>query len=75
MIGEAARGEWLIGVHWDKRSEKFQAQCGNPFTKKLEYLGYFTCEVEAHQAWKKKIRASLRIGSNPSRSTSFQSAD
>ena len=30
----AARGEWLIGVYWNKRNGKFQAQCNNPFTKK-----------------------------------------
>lgn len=57
----AARGEWLVGAHWDKRSEKFQAQCGNPFTKKLEYLGYFTCEVEAHQAWLKRKLELARL--------------
>ena len=47
----ASRGEWLIGVYWDKGANKFRSQCGNPFTKKPEHLGYFTCEQEAHQAW------------------------
>lgn len=47
----ARRGEWLVGVCWHKAAEKFQAQCRNPFTKKSENLGYFTCEQEAHQAW------------------------
>ena len=28
--------------------------CRNTFTKKQEYLGLFTCEVEAHQAWLKR---------------------
>lgn len=46
------RGEWLIGVCWDKRAGKFLAQCSNPFTKKNEKLGHFDCEQEAHQAWK-----------------------
>lgn len=45
------RGEWLIGVSWDKRKEKFRAQCSNPITKKNESLGYFTCEQQAHEAW------------------------
>lgn len=45
------RGEWLIGVHLHKASGKFRSMCRNPFTKKQEHLGYFTCEVEAHQAW------------------------
>lgn len=48
------RGEWLIGACWDKQKEKFRAQCSNPFTKKQEYLGLFTTELEAHQAWQKR---------------------
>lgn len=48
------RGEWLIGVCWHKPAEKFLAQCNNPFTKKLENLGLFTCEQQAHEAWLKR---------------------
>ena len=33
---------------------RFKSQCRNPFTKKREHLGYFTCEQEAHQAWLKR---------------------
>lgn len=47
----AARGKWLIGVSWDKQAEKFQSNCKNPFTKKQEHLGRFTCEQQAHNAW------------------------
>lgn len=47
----AARGEWLIGVSWDKERSKFRAYCNNPFTKKREHLGLFTCEQQAHNAW------------------------
>ena len=50
----ASRGEWLIGVHWDKEKEKFRAQCCNPFTKKIEKLGRFTSEQQAHEAWAKR---------------------
>ena len=50
----ASRGEWLIGAIWHKRDGKFMSQCRNPFTKKQEYLGYFTCEEQAHQAWLKR---------------------
>ena len=50
----ASRGEWLIGVYWHKPTEKFISQCSNPFTKKQEYLGLFTCEQEAHEAWLKR---------------------
>jgi len=45
------RGEYLIGVSLYKKSGKFQSRCSNPFTKKQENLGYFDCELEAHQAW------------------------
>jgi len=48
------RGEWLIGVNWDKRRGKFVSKCSNPFTKKQEHLGYFDCELEAHQEWLKR---------------------
>ena len=48
------RGEWSIGVYWNKASEKFRAMCRNPLTKKQEHLGLFTCELEAHQAWLKR---------------------
>ena len=47
----AKRGEWLIGVNWHKGVGKYQSQCRNPFTKKNEYLGLFTSELEAHQTW------------------------
>lgn len=50
----AARGKWLIGVCWVKGANKFRANCRNPFTKKLEHLGYFTCEQQAHETWRKR---------------------
>lgn len=50
----AARGEWKIGVSWQKAAGKFVSTCSNPFTKKSEYLGLFTCEQEAHNAWRKR---------------------
>ena len=45
------RGDWLIGVCWHKRDGMFTSSCSNQFTKKREHLGYFTCELEAHQTW------------------------
>lgn len=51
---KAARGEWLIGASWNKWAGKFVAQCSNPFTKKLEYLGLFANELQAHNAWLKR---------------------
>ena len=56
------RGEWLIGVHWDKGTNKFMSQCGNPFTKKQDYLGLFDCEQEAHEAWlKRKLELAYEL--------------
>ena len=48
------RGEYMIGAHWHKRAGKFESRCSNPFTRKQEHLGYFTKELEAHLAWKKR---------------------
>jgi len=50
----AARGKWPIGVSFNSRDGKFQAQCGNPITKKRESIGYFSCPDKAHLAWKKR---------------------
>lgn len=50
----AARGEWPIGVYLNKEREKLLAQCCNPFTRKQESIGYFTCPEKANQAWKKR---------------------
>ena len=50
----SGRGEWLIGVYLHKASGKFMSRCRNPFTKRQEHLGLFTCEEEAHQAWLKR---------------------
>lgn len=50
----AARGKLPIGVSWDKRAAKFLVHCSNTFTKKVEHLGLFTCEKEAHNAWRKR---------------------
>ena len=53
VASDAARGEWPVGVYWNKKERKFQSQCCNPFTKKVEYLGRFSCPLEAHEAWRK----------------------
>lgn len=51
---DADRGALPLGVTFNKVSNKFQAQCRNPFTRKNEYLGLFTCPDQAHQAWQKR---------------------
>ena len=52
----ANRGKHMIGACWHKSNGKFQANCHNPFTddRNSEFLGYFTTELEAHLAWKRK---------------------
>ena len=56
------RGEFLIGVSWHKGAGKFKVSCSNPFTKKGEHLGLFTCEQEAHQAWlKRKLELAYEL--------------
>lgn len=57
----SSRGEWPLGVSWRKANGEFQTQCSNPFTGKVEYLGYFTCPNAAHEAWRaKKHQHALR---------------
>lgn len=46
----AARGQWLIGVHWNAGAEKYQARCSGG-SGKQKYLGLFNTELEAHKAW------------------------
>lgn len=58
----AARGEWPIGMHWNKKAGKFMAQCSNPLTGKNEYLGYFTTPEDAFEAWRaRKLENVLKL--------------
>tara|TARA_R110000850_G_scaffold100316_5_gene207529 strand:- start:2039 stop:2656 length:618 start_codon:yes stop_codon:yes gene_type:complete len=45
-----ARGAHKIGAHWDKIVKKFRAQCR--VNGKRKFLGYFSTENEAHEAYK-----------------------
>jgi len=51
---DASRGCLPIGVSVHKEAGKFRSNCSNPLTKKVEYLGLFTCPEKAHLAWKKR---------------------
>ncbi len=51
---DASRGDYPTGVHLYKRTGKYQARCGNPFTEKQEHLGYFSTQEEAHEGWRKR---------------------
>jgi len=58
----SARGQFLIGVSWHNARQKYVAQCKNPTSRKLEYLGLFTSELEAHVAWRKrKLEIALEL--------------
>ena len=50
----ATRGKFKIGVNLEFRVGKFRSQCGNPITNQREFLGYFTCQDQAHEAWRKR---------------------
>lgn len=42
----------LLGVNYHKRDKVFGANVNNPITGKIEFLGNFKSESEAHHAWK-----------------------
>ena len=50
----ASRGDYPIGVYLFKETGKYKAQCGNPFTREREHLGYFSTPEDAHEAWRKR---------------------
>jgi hypothetical protein len=33
---------------------RFRSYCGNPFTGKVEHLGYFNNPEDAHEAWRQR---------------------
>lgn len=45
------RGEYMLGVDWHKRDNKFRARCNDEDNKNV-HLGLFDTEIEAHLAWK-----------------------
>lgn len=51
---DACRGDYPIGVSLYKRTGKYRAHCGNPFTGKREHLRLFSTPEEAHEAWRKR---------------------
>lgn len=48
------RRDLPVGVSFNKDKGKYQSGCSNPFTKGMDYLGYFDCANEAHKAWKNR---------------------
>ena len=58
-VNQTKKSGLPVGVN--KKSNRFQAVCNNPFTKKLEHLGYFSSAEEAHLAWKTKKQEIAKI--------------
>ena len=56
---EALRGEYLIGVSWNKRNKAFMAQVGKG-KGRSENLGYFKTELEAFNAYKVAKEAFIK---------------
>lgn len=50
----STRGCYPIGVNFHRSTGELQAKCRNPFTGKQEFLGYFNCANEAHEAWRRR---------------------
>lgn len=46
----AKRGEWPIGVHWNKLSQKYIARIGDG-NGSVQHIGSFTTPEAAHAAW------------------------
>ena len=59
----ASRGEHLIGVYWCKKGKAFKAQISKN-KGKPEYLGYFTTEIEAYNAYKQAKEAFVKEQAN-----------
>ena len=59
----ASRGEYLIGVHWNKRVNAFVARV-NKGKGKREYLGSFKTEIEAFNSYKKAKEAFVKDQAN-----------
>lgn len=51
---ERGRGNFMIGVDFNKSTGKLRARCSNPFTGLNEHIGWFDNEYDAHIAWKKR---------------------
>ena len=57
----ARRGQWPLGVTWNKARRKFVAACSDPVTGKSKHIGMFETSEEAHLAWKaQKHQHALR---------------
>ena len=60
---EASRGEYLIGVYWNKKASAFVAKVKKNKGKQ-EWLGLFNTEVEAFNAYKQAKEAFIKEQAN-----------
>lgn len=62
---DANRGDLPIGIHWDKRSKKYQVQCHifTPLSQesKQKYIAQFTTPQEAFNAYKKTKEEKIKL--------------
>ena len=56
---DKSRGEWPIGVYFNKPSNKFMARLR--INGKMKYLGLFTTPDEAFQAYKLAKEAQIKV--------------
>ena len=56
---EALRGEYLIGVYWDKTNKAFKAQVSKSKGKR-EHLGLFNTEIEAFNTYKQAKESFIK---------------
>ena len=59
----ASRGEYLIGICWDKRYKAFKAQI-NKNNEGKKHLGYFNTELEAFNAYKEAKETYIKEQAN-----------
>ena len=59
----ASRGEYLIGVSWNKKDNAFIARV-NKNTGKSKHLGYFNTELEAYNAYKTAKESFIKEQAN-----------
>ena len=58
----AARGDYPIGVYFERRRGRFVALCRKPMSKKQEYLGLFDTPEAAHLAWRtRKLELAIEL--------------
>lgn len=57
---EKTRGNYPVGVNYDKSSNKYRAQCSNLLTGERKHLGLFKTPEQAFQAYKEYKEAIIK---------------